>query len=147
MSENKEDYEVFIHSKIDDTEIVTSSSEISKEWLLNSIASYDASNQKYSAYLKDGNSSSEKLTPEYIHELADGAQSDLKKILIINNAVRQEINEDGIVGKTVECITTNINTDYKLSYDKEISGRNKVNGINKFLRIMDCLMSTVQKLG
>ena len=46
MSENKEDYEVFIHSKIDDTEIVTSSSEISKEWLLNSIASYDASNQK-----------------------------------------------------------------------------------------------------
>ena len=104
MSENKEDYEVFIHSKIDDTEIVTSSSEISKEWLLNSIASYDASNQKYSAYLKDGNSSSEKLTPEYIHELADGAQSDLKKILIINNAVRQEINEDGIVGKTVECI-------------------------------------------
>lgn len=42
MSENKEDYEVFIHSKIDDTEIVTSSSEISKEWLLNSIASYDA---------------------------------------------------------------------------------------------------------
>lgn len=139
MSENKEDYEVFIHSKIDDTEIVTSSSEISKEWLLNSIASYDASNQKYSAYLKDGNSSSEKLTPEYIHELADGAQSDLKKILIINNAVRQEINEDGIVGKTVECITTNINTDYKLSYDKEISGRNKVkqldtvkNFINQF---------------
>lgn len=125
MSGNKDNYEVIIHSKTDDgTEIITSS-EISDQWLLKAISSYDSSNQKYSAYLKDGNSPSEKLSPEYIHELADGAQNNLKKILIINNAVRQEINEDGIVGKTVECITSNINTDYKLSYDMEISGRNK----------------------
>lgn len=127
MSENiqSEDYEVIIRSKASDgTEIITSS-DITEKWLLSAISGYDASNQKYSAYLKDGNSSSDKLTPEYIDELADGTQSDLKKVQIINNIVRKEINKDGIVGKTVECVTANINTKTKISYDNEITGRNK----------------------
>lgn len=130
MSENieykNEDYEVIIRSTAQDgTEIVTSSEAITDKWLANAVASYDASNQKYSAYLKDGNSSSDKLTPEYIDELADGTQSDLKKVQIINSIVRKEINKDGIIGKTHECITSNINTKAKLSYDIDISGRNK----------------------
>ena len=128
MSENiqSEDYEVIIRSKTSDgTEVVTSAEAITDKWLANAVAGYDATNQKYSAYLKDGNSSSDKLTPEYIDELADGTQSDLKKIQIINNIVRKEINKDGIVGKTVECVTSNINTKTKISYDNEITGRNK----------------------
>lgn len=128
MSENLqgEDYEVIIRSKTSDgTEVVTSAEAITDKWLANAVAGYDATNQKYSAYLKDGNSSSDKLTPEYIDELADGTQSDLKKIQVINNIVRKEINKDGIVGKTVECVTSNINTKTKISYDNEITGRNK----------------------
>lgn len=128
MSENLqgEDYEVIIRSKTSDgTEVVTSADAITDKWLANAVAGYDATNQKYSAYLKDGNSSSDKLTPEYIDELADGTQSDLKKIQVINNIVRKEINKDGIVGKTVECVTSNINTKTKISYDNEITGRNK----------------------
>nr|WP_024835420.1 hypothetical protein [Clostridium sp. 12(A)] len=128
MSENlnKEDYEVIIRSTSNDgTEIITSSESITDKWLASAVAKYDPSNQKYSVYLKDGNSSSEKLTPEYIDELADGTQNDLKKIQIINSIVRKEINKDGIIGKTHECITTNINTKTKLSYDMDISGRNK----------------------
>ena len=128
MSENLqgEDYEVIIRSKTSDgTEVVTSTDAITDKWLVNAVAGYDATNQKYSAYLKDGTSSSDKLTPEYIDELADGTQSDLKKIQIINNIVRKEINKDGIVGKTVECVTANINTETKVSYDNEITGRNK----------------------
>ena len=87
MSENiqGEDYEVIIRSKTSDgTEVVTSAEAITDKWLANAVAGYDATNQKYSAYLKDGNSSSDKLTPEYIDELADGTQSDLKKIQVIN---------------------------------------------------------------
>lgn len=128
MSENiqGEDYEVIIRSKTSDgTEVITSAEAITDKWLANAVAGYDATNQKYSAYLKDGNSSSDKLTPEYIDELADGTQSDLKKIQVINNIVRKEINKDGIVGKTVECVTSNINTKTKISYDNEITGRNK----------------------
>lgn len=128
MSENLqgEDYEVIIHTKTSDgTEVVTSTDAITDKWLANAVAGYDATNQKYSAYLKDGTSSSDKLTPEYIDELAENTQSDLKKVQIINSIVRKEINKDGIVGKTVECVTANINTETKVSYDNEITGRNK----------------------
>ena len=128
MSENLqgEDYEVIIRSKTSDgTEVVTSADAITDKWLVNAVAGYDATNQKYSAYLKDGTSSSDKLTPEYIDELAENTQSDLKKVQIINSIVRKEINKDGIIGKTVECVTANINTETKVSYDNEITGRNK----------------------
>ena len=128
MSENLqgEDYEVIIRSKTSDgTEVVTSADAITDKWLVNAVAGYDATNQKYSAYLKDGTSSSDKLTPEYIDELAENTQSDLKKVQIINSIVRKEINKDGIVGKTVECVTANINTETKVSYNNEITGRNK----------------------
>lgn len=128
MSENLqgEDYEVIIRTKTSDgTEVVTSTDAITDKWLVNAVAGYDATNQKYSAYLKDGTSSSDKLTPEYIDELAENTQSDLKKVQIINSIVRKEINKDGIVGKTVECVTANINTETKVSYDNEIIGRNK----------------------
>ena len=59
MSENiqSEDYEVIIRSKTSDgTEVVTSAEAITDKWLANAVAGYDATNQKYSAYLKDGNS-------------------------------------------------------------------------------------------
>ena len=126
ISCNNEDYEVIIRSTTKDgVEIITSSDEISQRWLASAVAGYDPSNQKYSAYLKDGISSSEKITPEYIDELADGTQNNLQKIQIINSIVRKEINKDGIIGKTHECITTNINTKTKLSYNTDVSGRNK----------------------
>lgn len=128
MSENiqKEDFEVIIVSKTPDGEqIVTSTDALTDKWLASAMAKYDAANQQYSTYLKDGTPSSDKLTPEYIDELAENTQNDLKKVQIINNIVRKEINKDGIVGKTVECVMSNINTDTKISYNNEITGRNK----------------------
>ena len=144
MSENLqgEDYEVIIRSKTSDgTEVVTSADAITDKWLVNAVAGYDATNQKYSAYLKDGTSSSDKLTPEYIDELAENTQSDLKKVQIINSIARKEINKDGIVGKTVECVTANINTETKVSYDNEITGRNK----SKQLQQVKDFISTFNK--
>ena len=121
-----EEFEVIIKSTTPDgTEVVTSSAEITERMLASALAGYDSSNQKYSTYLKDGSSSSDKLTPEIIDELADGAQNDLKKILTINAIARKEINKDGIIGKTHECITTNINTEIRHSYNVEMTGRNK----------------------
>lgn len=153
-STQNEDYEVIICSTTSDgSEIITSSEAIAGKWLSSALSSYDASNQKYSAYLKDGNSSSDKLTPEYINELADGTQTDLRKIQIINSIVRKEINKDGIVGKTVECVTTNINTDIKISYDMEVSGRNKfkqlqdvksaINSFNKAINIKRLIRNSI----
>ena len=124
-NENKENFEVIIKSEKDDTVVVTSSETISEEWIRNALLSYDASNSKYSAYLKDGKSPSDTITPEYLDELAEGSQSDLNKTKVINSIIDKEINKNDIVGKTVECIETNINTEVKLTYDIELSGRNK----------------------
>lgn len=146
MSENLqgEDYEVIIRSKTSDgTEVVTSADAITDKWLVNAVAGYDATNQKYSAYLKDGTSSSDKLTPEYIDELAENTQSDLRKIQIINSIVRKEINKDGIVGKTVECVTANINTETKVSYDNEITGRNKTKQLQQVKDFISAFNKTI----
>lgn len=132
-----EDFEVIIRSVASDgTEILTSPSDMSDEWLAKAVASYNARNNIYSAYLKDGNSSSEKLTPEYIDQLAKNAQTDLNKIQIINSIARKEINEDGIIGKTYECITTNINTKSKISYcvnDKDETILDELNQVKTFV--------------
>lgn len=133
-----EDFEVVIKSTAPDgTEIITSASEVTERMLANALAGYDSSNYKYSAYLKDGTSSSDKLTPEMIDELADGAQNDLKKILTINSIARKEINKDGIIGKTHECITTNINTEVRHSYNVDANGRNKAKQLQTVKSFID----------
>lgn len=141
MSKSTEqDYEVVIHSKIDGFDVVTSTDELSERQLSAAFANYDPSNQKYSAYLKDSASPAAVLTPEYIDELADNTQSNLTKVQIINGYTRKEINKDGIVGKTVECITSNINTEYRISYSNAISGRNKtkqLQNIKKFINLFN----------
>lgn len=124
--QSSEEFEVIIKSTSPDgIEVITSSTELTEKMLASALAGYDSSNQKYSTYLKDGSSSSDKLTPEIIDELADGAQNDLKKILTINAIARKEINKDGIIGKTHECITTNINTEVRHSYNVDVSKKNK----------------------
>jgi hypothetical protein len=126
IQNNEQDFEVIITSKTDDnTIVVTSVEELSQKWIENAMSGYDSSNQKYSAYLSDGNSPSNKITPEYLDELAEGSQNDINKVKIINSIIRKQINKNDIVGKTVESIETNINTEVKLSYDVEIEGRNK----------------------
>jgi len=119
MAENKEDFELSIvnEDKDTDTVVVTSCSDISEKWLVSALNAYDPSNQTYS---KDGNSPSQKITPEYLDELAENAQNDIIKIQTINSIIRKQINKNDIVGKTVECIDTNINTQIKLSYVAEI---------------------------
>ena len=100
MSENLqgEDYEIIIRTKTSDgTEVVTSTDAITDKWLANAVAGYDATNQKYSAYLKDGTSSSDKLTPEYIDELAENTQSDLKRyksltVLFVRKSIKMVLS-------------------------------------------------------
>ena len=100
MSERNEDFEVIISSDPDEnTTVVTSFSDLSEKWISEAFSAYDASNQKYSAYLKDGQSPSDKITPEYLDELADDVQNDLKKVQTINSIILKQINKNDIVGR------------------------------------------------
>lgn len=111
--------------KNDDTIIITSAEELSKKFLSKALSSYDAKNEKYSTYLKDGTPSSDILTPKFIDELSINIQNDINKVLRLNAIIRQLVNKNDIVGKTVESIYTNINTDVKHEYVHIEDNRNK----------------------
>lgn len=121
-----EDFDVIFASKSDDgTIITTSSTSWSSQQLSMALSSYDPENKKYSAYLNEGISPSSSLSIEEIDELSTNTQNDLSKVLKINAYNRKLINQNDIVGKTVESIETNINTEAKLIYGDVIEGRNK----------------------
>lgn len=121
-----EDFDVVIMSKTEDgTVIATSSDDYKKEKMAIALSTYNPQNDNYSVYLNEGVSPSKTLAVDEIDDLLTNTQNDLSKVLKINAYNRKLINKNDIVGKTVESIDTNINTDVKISYTGLQDGRNK----------------------
>lgn len=119
-SENKEDFSITFASNVnsDGEEIaILTSEERAKHWMEEALQSFDPTNKQYSVYLNEQSGEDSKLTIEDIKRLARNAQSDLNKILKINSLVRQEINEDDIIGKVYEAVVTNLNASVRISFD------------------------------
>ena len=113
-------------SKTDDGTIITTSAEsFAQRQLSIALSVYDPKNDNYSVYLNEGASPSKSLSIDEIDDLLTNTQNDLSKVLKINAYNRKLINKNDIVGKTVESIDTNINTDVKISYTGLQDGRNK----------------------
>jgi hypothetical protein len=68
-----------------------------------------------SSYFNEG-SVSVKFKIEDIDELAYQAQTDINKILKINNIIRLFINKNDILGKVHEAVETNVNPEYQLVF-------------------------------
>ena len=121
-----EDFDVIFASKTDDGTIVTTSAEsFTYRQLSIALSVYDPKNDNYSVYLNEGVTPSKTLSVEEIDDLLTNTQNDLNKVLKINAYNRKLINKNDIVGKTVESIDTNINTDIKITYGRAEEGRNK----------------------
>lgn len=119
-SENNEDFSVTFASNVnsDGEEIaILTSEERAKHWMKEALESFDPTNKQYSVYLNEQSGEDTKLTIEDIKRLARNAQSDLNKILKINSLVRQEINEDDIIGKVYEAVVSNLNANVRISFD------------------------------
>lgn len=121
LQENNEDFSVTFASNVnsDGEEIaILTSEELAKHWMEEALKSFDPTNRQYSVYLNEQSfNANAKLTIEDIKNLAKNAQSDLDKILKINSLVRQEINEDDIIGKVYEAIIANLNANVRISFD------------------------------
>lgn len=121
LQENNEDFSVTFASNVnsDGEEVaILTSEELAKHWMEEALRSFDPTNRQYSVYLNEQPyNANTKLTIEDIKLLAKNAQSDLDKILKINSLVRQEINEDDIIGKVYEAIIANLNADVRISFD------------------------------
>lgn len=119
-SENNEDFSVTFASNVnsDGEEVaILTSEEKAKHWMEEALQSFDPTNKQYSVYLNEQSGEAPKLTIEDIKRLAKNAQSDLNKILKINSLVRQEINEDDIIGKVYEAVVANLNANVRISFD------------------------------
>lgn len=124
-SHSSEDFDVIIASKADDeTIVVTSASELTKQQMI-AMSVYDPKNDNYSVYLNEGVTPSKTLSIDEIDDLLTNPQNDLSKVQRINAYNRKLINKNDIVGKTVESIDTNINTEIKIIYGRAEEGRNK----------------------
>lgn len=120
FSENNEDFSVTFASNVnsDGEEVaILTSEERAKHWMEEALQSFDPTNKQYSVYLNEQSGEDAKLTIEDIKRLARNAQSDLSKILKINSLVRQEINEDDIIGKVYEAVVANLNANVRISFD------------------------------
>ena len=135
-STQTEDFDVIFSSKKDDTVIVTSASNLSERQLI-AISTYDPKNTNYSVYLNEGVSPSATLTVEEIDKLLTNTQNDLSKVLKINAYNRKLVNQNDIVGKTVESIDTNINTEIKITYGRAEEGRNKKKKLEEFKNLIE----------
>lgn len=62
------------------------------------------------------------LTLEDVNELAIGINSDHDKVLRANRIILRNVVADGILGRAFECVTSNINTEYHLTYPIEEDG-------------------------
>lgn len=126
QEQSNEDFDVIFVSKADDgTVVATTPLSIRDQKLQLALSQYDPENKKYSVYLNEGISPSKSISVEEIEELSTNTQNDLNKVLRINAYNRKLINKNDIVGKTVESIDTNINTEIKLIYGNVDEGRNK----------------------
>lgn len=112
-------------SEVDDAIIITSVNEYDQRRLRYALSTYNPENKQYSVYLNEGVAPAKSYTADEIDDLATNAQNNLKNIMAINAYNRKLVNKNDIVGKTVEAIQTNINTEVKMIYSKQDEGRNK----------------------
>lgn len=145
QEQSNEDFDVIFVSKANDgTVVATTPLSIRDQKLQLALGQYDPENKKYSVYLNEGISPSKSISVEEIEELSTNTQNDLNKVLRINAYNRKLINKNDIVGKTVESIDTNINTEIKLTYGNVDEGRNKKKKLDECKRFIKGFNSAIK---
>ena len=107
-------------------------------------ATYDAQRLEhiYSSVL-DKQTSSYITTMDELTTLAQNTQTNLEKIKKINGIVKYYINKEDLVGRVVETIENNINTNYKIDYP---SNKNKKGTkLKKELKMEEELKAVIEK--
>lgn len=151
----------YIHTPLDNgAELVTASvpekmtqEEFEKSILAAVMQEYQRNDKRrqYSVFPKE-NAYAAALTLEKVRSLAVGIHSNLAKVLELNNYLLQYVTIDAYMGRAYECIYSNINTDYKLTYPEPMDGDDprvfaqvqaEIENFNKFVDIKDLIRDAV----
>ena len=140
MAKKKQDFivEGVVTPTDDNTVVLTSSEDMeakSLKLLMAAMQKYDYSKEQYSVKFS-GTSASDDLTLERLRELVRGINSSLTNVTTLNQYVRQYIMLDDVLGATYTALVSNINTEYRLSYNSA-EGRNKLKQLNTAKEIIN----------
>ena len=137
---DEEKFEI-IFDKADDNTVIATSFEESLSQAENKMVAEAFNNFKnkpdiYSAYTKEARKSSV-LTFDVLRDLIVDVHSNLSKVMALNEIVRRFIISDDIIGKTYESFESNLNTEYKLSFGRYDSHRNKKKRLESIKKLLD----------
>lgn len=129
-------FDVTISTLDKNTTLVTSAYNYYDDRVRTAISEYSPDNKKYSVYLNEGQAPSDSITLSEVSTWSTSPQTSLSKIQQINAYIRKLVNMNDIVGKVVESITTNINTEYKLTFSHEENDKKKKKSFSEAKRLI-----------
>lgn len=129
-------FDVTISTLDKNTTLVTSAYNYYDDRVRTAISEYSPDNKKYSVYLNEGQAPSDSITLSEVSTWSTSPQTSLSKIQQINAYIRKLVNMNDIVGKVVESITTNINTQYKLTFSHEENDKKKKKSFSEAKRLI-----------
>lgn len=140
---NEEDF--VIVSGVDDTIVATTNNEdMISHRLEVAVRNYFAGNDRYSSVF-EGESSTPNITIARIDELAVNPQNSISKTREIANIVDYYIIKNYLIGMVDTIIRSNLNTNYKVSYNQVPSekGRNNKKKLENAKRIVEDMLDKI----
>lgn len=143
--EEKEEF--VIVSGVDDTIVATTNSNnenMIAERLELAVRNYFAGNDRYASVF-EGDSSSSAVTIARIDELAENPQNSISKTREIANIVDYYIIKNYLIGMVDTIIRSNLNTNYKVSYNQVPSekGRNNKKKLENAKKIVEDMLDKI----
>ena len=142
-AENKEDF--VIVSGVDDTIVATTNNEdLIIQKLEMAVRDYFAGNDRYASVF-EGDTTLGVVTLAKIDELAKNPQNSITKTREIANIVDYYINKNYLVGMVDTIIRSNLNTNYKVSYNQVPSekGRNNKKKLENAKKIVEDMLDKI----
>ena len=149
MAQENDSFEIV--SGIDDTIVVTSNGDSDNEKLVQqrieqAVRAYFAGNERYaSVFEPDTSTSAKSVTIAEIDKLAQNPQNDIGKTREIASIVDTYTIKNYLIGLVDTVIRSNLNTNYKVSYNQVPSekGRNNKKKLENAKRIVEDMLSKI----
>ena len=147
MAQEKESFDII--SGVDDVVVVTSSDASGDEKLVQNrieqaVRAYFAGNERYASVFEPDTSTST-VTLNRIDELAKNPQNDIQKTREIANIIDTYIIKNYLIGLVDTVIRSNLNTNYKVSYNQVPSekGRNNKKKLENAKKIVEDMLDKI----
>lgn len=144
-NKNKDESFVIVSGVDDDTIVATTNDEnLVARRIEQAVKEYFAGNDRYASVFEPDSSSSA-VTLARIDELANNPQNDIQKTREIANIVDTYIRKNYLIGMVDTVIRSNLNTNYKVSYNQVPSekGRNNKKKLENAKKIVEDMLDKI----